>query len=757
MKLISCHVENFGRLHDFDYVFSNGINVICRENGWGKSTFAAFLLAMFYGLSAKGRRRKAVSGGDRLPEQNARTFYRPWQGGVYGGQIVFEAGGRTYEMSRIFGERESQDEFELRDFDTNLPSFDYSTNIGREMFALDRDSFLRTVFTGQQDCATYVTDDVNSLIADLAEYAGDMESYENAQKRLREAANRLTPKRATGRLCCLSSQIGQLQQKIAASEDLEERIALCSHDRAELERKEKNLEAEKRQLTEKIIEAEQKEEEAVQRERANRDLLAKQQILARLVDTKDRRRADFEQTAAFFPQRIPSRAEADELLQNCRKTERLEERMQARMLTEEEQERLTFLEERFSEAGQAERIPEDVKRKQVVSRAVHGKRVRTAAGSGLPVLMGSLLVLAGVLAALAGVRSDYERGIPILVMAAAILLAAAGAGLISAGLWKRALKGEKSGPAWQEGEFPDENLSRAYTEYLELEEKELKIEEMHAAWAEARRPVLRFLSGLGFVPGEDLSVQIAAIRDAADDCEDAAALLREAEEELRLFRQELDRSEIPPEKIQLQTARTKQPAAGELRDRREQVQEELLECRAQLADLQNRLEDLLSEQEEREAMMEEIRDLREQQQTDEKDYRYITTASALLQKARESLIARYADPIRRSFSTYWEMITGYSAAVVHVDADARVTVEERGKQRDTARLSTGWQDLAGICLRLALADAMYPTEKRERPPLILDDPFTSLDDEKVEGAMRFLHEAGRKYQVLYFTCSSARC
>ena len=156
-------------------------------------------------------------------------------------------------------------------------------------------------------------------------------------------------------------------------------------------------------------------------------------------------------------------------------------------------------------------------------------------------------------------------------------------------------------------------------------------------------------------------------------------------------------------------------------------------------------------------MAEEVRELREQQRTDEEDYRHIKTASALLQKARESLIARYADPIRRSFSTYWEMITGYSAALVHVDADARVTVEERGKQRDTARLSTGWQDLAGICLRMALADAMYPTDKRERPPLILDDPFTNLDDEKTAGAMRLLRMASERYQIIYFTCSSSRC
>ena len=33
----------------------------------------------------------------------------------------------------------------------------------------------------------------------------------------------------------------------------------------------------------------------------------------------------------------------------------------------------------------------------------------------------------------------------------------------------------------------------------------------------------------------------------------------------------------------------------------------------------------------------------------------------------------------------------------------------------------------------------------------------NLDDEKTEGAMLFLREAGKEYQILYFTCSSSRC
>jgi uncharacterized protein YhaN len=103
------------------------------------------------------------------------------------------------------------------------------------------------------------------------------------------------------------------------------------------------------------------------------------------------------------------------------------------------------------------------------------------------------------------------------------------------------------------------------------------------------------------------------------------------------------------------------------------------------------------------------------------------------------------------------MITGYSAAGVYVDANSNVTFEEKGKQRDAESFSTGWRDLAGICLRTALADAMYPPGRGERPPLILDDPFTNLDDKKMKGAMCFLREMGSNYQILYFTCSSARC
>ena len=70
MKLIKCHIENFGKLSDFTYDFTDGCNTVCEENGWGKSTLAAFLRVMLFGFRNEGKRD---------PLENERKRYSPWQ------------------------------------------------------------------------------------------------------------------------------------------------------------------------------------------------------------------------------------------------------------------------------------------------------------------------------------------------------------------------------------------------------------------------------------------------------------------------------------------------------------------------------------------------------------------------------------------------------------------------------------------------------------------------------------------------------
>ena len=46
--------------------------------------------------------------------------------------------------------------------------------------------------------------------------------------------------------------------------------------------------------------------------------------------------------------------------------------------------------------------------------------------------------------------------------------------------------------------------------------------------------------------------------------------------------------------------------------------------------------------------------------------------------------------------------------------------------------------------------------REEKPFLILDDPFTNLDDEKLKKARVFLKQLAERYQVIYLTCSEER-
>ena len=50
MKLIECYIESFGKLEGFKYNFSDGLNTVKADNGYGKTTLTVFIKAMLYGL-----------------------------------------------------------------------------------------------------------------------------------------------------------------------------------------------------------------------------------------------------------------------------------------------------------------------------------------------------------------------------------------------------------------------------------------------------------------------------------------------------------------------------------------------------------------------------------------------------------------------------------------------------------------------------------------------------------------------------------
>ena len=90
---------------------------------------------------------------------------------------------------------------------------------------------------------------------------------------------------------------------------------------------------------------------------------------------------------------------------------------------------------------------------------------------------------------------------------------------------------------------------------------------------------------------------------------------------------------------------------------------------------------------------------------------------------------------------------------MRTDADFSIAIMEEGLPRDPSLMSEGSRDLISLCRRMAMIDAMYPEEK---PFLVLDDPFSNLDDERLKGGLRFLHSASLEYQIIYLTCHKSR-
>ena len=217
MKLLKCHIENFGKLSNYDYDFQDGINIIKAENGFGKTTFASFIKAMFYGLEGKRNTKVLID----------RKKYEPWQGGKFGGNIEFELQGKKYKLERFFEKKEADDIFKLYDLSTNLETKDFSQNIGEEVFKLDKEAYERSSFISGQNMETSMNDSINAKLGNILESENDVNSSEKALKTLDDAIKFYKKTGGRGEINEASLKKSQLEQKLEESKinekNLEER------------------------------------------------------------------------------------------------------------------------------------------------------------------------------------------------------------------------------------------------------------------------------------------------------------------------------------------------------------------------------------------------------------------------------------------------------------------------------------------------------------------------------------------------------
>lgn len=871
MKLISARIENFGKLRDASFDFSEHCQIFCKENGWGKSTLAAFLCVMFYGFDGEKKRDELV---------NERKRYQPWQKGTYGGSVVFAVGGKSYVMTRIFGKKEAEDEFRLRSMDTNLESADYSKNIGEELFQIDRESFCRTIFVSQQDCETYATDAVNAKIGNLIHQSDDVNNFAAAISRLKDITNSMRPNHKKGSLNRLKEEIADLENQIRNEEILSKRMEETDCLRLEQVEKSKNLQKELEQM--------EKRQQALSGELDLQSVRTEYKSLCALCD-EEKNTLDMVTGRFLRPDAIPSEEEVEEYQErekNCRK---LADFIKANELSEQELEQYHLLTERWGGKYPAEeriaeleldnqklgRLRREMASYELTAEEVeYIEKVKKEYQGDVPSVdvVGdmqrslrearqkeeTLTAKRATLAMLSQMENDKKSMLPFLLVAIPALLLAVGvmmfhlaagmvllaieaAGIVfaitrrgkrvSAGAENRELRELREQVA-QDEQFVAityDNIYNFISKYEQDAERD-KLESLLDSWVHRIRRYQELSEKRGdtdgqenerhaqqlaasiraflqqFVPEvqeeESWATQLAALRvecanmkrwtEKRDDDKRAKEAYEEQFGELRTYLTSLGYGDVSDTEHILQElwknvrdygaavarydkALDRKGLFEKAHDRESLLHESKEETEGEsLAELTEKIheageqkkavEQLIRQYESRllqdmeqwdllQEMKAELEEKRERYKDGLQKYERLCKTMELLQEAKTQLTAKYLEPVKRGFQKYYQMMSGEGAERYQFDADVNLTVTEHGLQRETRFLSEGRQDLVGICTRLAFVDAMY---QKEKPFLIMDDPFVNLDAEKTKRALNFLECISRDYQVIYFSCHTSR-
>lgn len=754
MKLISLYIENFGGLSRYQLKFEEGITSVAEPNGFGKTTLAEFIRAMFYGFPRKSK----------TLEKSRRQKYAPWNGGQYGGNLVFSHQGKRYRVERWFGTNPRGDSFLLIDLETGRKSTRFGEELGLELFGLDADSFERITYLPQSEPEEMpATASIVSKLRDLMENGTDAGNYDKAIALLRAERSDLVPYRGSGGAVAETAQcITQLQLQLDTACSCQEQLRAAQEEAAlaheDVQRAQKQLAAisEGYQLAARHETDRQHQQQYAElchrrnviREKMSfyrkkypfglpqeEDLLAAELAAARLKQSGE----------ATATERIPT----TEQLAYCRS-------ICAQFAAQ--QERAGHLQRRIAQILQAQTAYPDVRSAfpGVPAAAMFCGGVMTVGGAALVLLLewiyGLAVFAAGVLAILCTIvllcvrRRKYrlaqrERNMHQQQIRSTLSDLRAQADQAN----RMAAKSAEEACGFF-AQFDMEPVPSQYpAALLELEQRLLRSTRYRAEMEQSEQTLCQFFDNLGIKPEQNVSALLQQLRKDMHDLRGANILSEEMAE--RIAALEASCGEIlAADPVAAVDVRDLQHQEQQLRDTIAAATTRMLRAQQKAQHLQEQvvvIPQLLAELENKQKELAE----------DREKVQILDATMEFLTQARENLATAYMGAIRSRFGHYLSMLQENAGESYLIDTDLRIRLERNGSARELAYFSAGQTDLVLLCMRLALVDALFGDREMF---LVLDDPFINLDDAHMEKARKLLRKLSGNHQILYLTCHSSR-
>lgn len=808
MRLIECYIENFGKLSDTTFSFERGLNCIYRENGAGKTTLSAFIMAMLYGLNSD--RKQSL-------DDNTRKKYMPWQGGIYGGSLTFMWQDRLYRVERSFGNKISEDKVRLIDVSLGTECSNPSPErLGEQIFDITAEGFVRTVFLSEKSITDIKEDSVAAKLSKVIGTDGDVGGVTKVIDRLtdrikyyKKTGNKGAIADTEAEISRIDTRLGEVERAKRDAEIYERELISLDAEIRELEEmrsavSQKYSENIKRQSRGELIAEYKRRLERLERELdelrrlgvmfkdgvpTDEEIDLAQRCYIEACQLRESRQ-DREAPELLALEEYFSRAtDFEELAKMRTRAERIE---RIRGEISAIRSKIALADDTLSDEL-CGNIPTSIE----VDKHIQALEKKNITPLVLAVL-GGAAVLSGVLLGILLTPVCY-----LIAAVGAVLLAIGAVGVIMpkdkgktdavsfakrlgiegdvhsalSALFTKLCEREAAREKDNErianleseglelynmldaflGQYDTEGrqglsavafITEKYKSYYELRvaarnnEKDRTDRDMRLDYLDGRVAEL-----FKKYPVETDDDPFRELRVMASAYKETERIVKRLSDECRDFKllHTIEDSELV-------SAENNSDVGSSLSEMLEEYRSRIDELRARQERQKVSYETAIEIVENEDVYLAERAELCEKLNSYRENYCVLTETVALLKAASTAITTKYIGSTEDKFLKYLGAIANDTEGYT-VDTGFELHRYERGKTREAESYSRGMRDLYTLCLKLALTDAMYGGNA---PLIILDDPFTTLDDDKLEGAKRLIRSLSENKQVIYFTCSKER-
>ena len=718
----------FGCLDNAELTFGPGLNVVYAPNESGKSTWCALLTALLYGVSTSERQKA-----DFLPD---KLRFDPWSGKPAFGRLSLEKGGETIDIYRKSGRSGLLQEFSALYGDTGDPvPYLSAKTAGETLTGVSKDVFVRSAFFSGLSLAVSQSEELEKRIAALAGTGEEEVSASAVLTKLNRWANDRQYGRR-GKIPALEQEISELTE-ILAEVERESEAALASKRRLlALKTREEAAEA----LAQAALRQESRQNRA-KIDAAQAELAHIEEKIASIIEEYGLTGPRADEAALSEAEAALSYANGKEMEAQAAERELYQAALR---LSEYEKQCQPSPFDGLSDDYAMEAAEQEYETVQADLAAK--PKIWSFVGGALSAAVAIVLVATRFFEGSAGVLMPLLFG--------GLALGGVGYGVYTAVQASRLRKNARAVCYKYGTTLPEGILSAASAYVAQMKERRARIR----AREEADQKYTHALEKAAFARGR-AEEALAKLHIPFDPREAPAELKRlsaghaalkqaklakaAAEEKLAILERELAVQQDPgvaeEESVPLSYA--------EAEKARQEAVAARFAAQAEDAKLQGRL----SHFPDRAELAAKLSAKTEELAAAKAEYEAIQLARTVLESVANDLSKRLTPKLSRRAEEIFQTLTKhrYDRVLFEKNWKALVVSADSKEPRDVLYLSAGATEQLYLSLRLALSEVVF---SEPLPPLVLDDPFATFDDERLENALALLSDMAKTRQIIFFTC-----